>query len=258
MRVRGRVISALTIHRQENQSRCLRMSTILSTCCHRHCVQTAQHRPFEECIHGRFATMGEMRVLLENACFVGKCVFRWKNACFVGEMHVVLEKCMLRRKIYIVYVLLMKKMYDYLIGCQVHTASCVAKWECRRKLRALSENHRMHVSLKNARFIAKCPIDREIVVHISLKNAQFVAKCPIGREIIVHVSLKNARFIAQGLLGVHHGENACLNVRHDNRSSAVQTEGCGHTVHQPWGHPGGACGANLKTMCRTTGRTLPH
>ena len=79
-RVRGRVISALTIHRQGNRSRCVRTFPFLLTCCHRHCVLTSQHRPFEECIHGRFAAMGEMRVSLENAQLVEKqkCTFHCK------------------------------------------------------------------------------------------------------------------------------------------------------------------------------------
>ena len=48
------------------------------------------------------------------------------------------------------------------------------------------------------------------------------------------IQSRNARLIALGLLGgvhdVYQCENACLNVRDDNRSIAVQTEGGGHTI----------------------------
>ena len=110
-------------NRQENWSRCLRISTFLPTCCPRHRVQTSEHRQFECCIQGRFAATGEVHVLL-------------RNARFIGEMHVSLEKHEMR----------------------VFMQICV---------RGFSNNKEMHVWSKNACFIAKCPIRREIIVHIS-------------------------------------------------------------------------------------------
>lgn len=56
----------------------------------------------------------------------------------------------------------------------------------------------------------------------------------LSKKINKTIPSRNARLNAVGLLGgvhdVYQCENACLNVRDDNRSTVVQTEGGGHTI----------------------------
>ena len=71
-------------------------------------------------------------------------------------------------------------------------------------------------------------------MRISTGNACFIEKCLICRKKQIQPFSREMRLIALGLLGgvhdVYQCENACLNVRDDNLSIAVQTEGGGHTI----------------------------
>ena len=185
-----------------------------------------------------------------SACFVEKCTFHRGNACFVGKTWNA-------------------RFYANLCAWfleQQRNARLVEKCMFHRKMPNSSRNNCAHFMKKNAQCIAKCTMCREITMHISFKkNAWFFEKCLIARKTNATYSAEKYTFhriVPTRRSAWCLSMPKCMFERTWWRTIECrtwwQTEGVGHTVDQPLRYPCGACGANSKTVCSTTGRVLPH